>query len=89
LTTGPADCTGGTAGEFTCSGVSLRARVPFDQMNGIAGNDIWGWTDSDTGKEFALVGMTDGTAFVDVTDAPNPVFLSGPIADSDNVINLA
>lgn len=31
----------------------------------ILGNDIWGWTSS-SGREFALLGQTDGTAFVEV-----------------------
>ncbi len=44
-------------------------------MQGSVGNDIWGWFDAQTGNEYALMGMTDGTAFVDVTDPQNPVFL--------------
>lgn len=39
------------------------------------GNDIWGWTDSETGREYAIVCCTDGTSFVDVTDATNPTVL--------------
>jgi len=75
FSTGPADCIGGSAADFACSGVSLRARVPLDRMNGTEGNDIWGWFDTTTGNEYALLGMTNGTAFVDVTDPENPVFL--------------
>jgi choice-of-anchor B domain-containing protein len=75
FSTGPAACSGGNAADFACSGVSLRARVPFDAMNGSEGNDIWGWVDATTGNEYALVGMTNGTAFVDVTDPESPVFL--------------
>lgn len=75
LSTGPADCVGGNAADFACSGVSLRARVPFEEMGGTAGNDIWGWFDTTAGNEYALVGMTNGTAFVDISDPENPVFL--------------
>jgi choice-of-anchor B domain-containing protein len=75
LPTGPADCLTGMAGDFACSGIALRSRLPFDQMGGAAGNDIWGWVDLATGNEYALVGMTDGMAFVDVTDPEGPVFL--------------
>ena len=75
LSTGPEACVGGNAGDFACLGVSLRARVPHEDLGGTSGNDIWGWVDTTTGNEYALVGMTDGTAFVDVTDAENPVFL--------------
>jgi len=75
LSTGSADCIGGNAADFACSGVALRVRVPFAEMNGTEGNDIWGWFDITTGNEYALVGMTNGTAFVDVTDPESPVFL--------------
>jgi choice-of-anchor B domain-containing protein len=44
-------------------------------MGGGDGNDIWGWADALTGNEYALMGLTNGTAFVDVTDPDNPVYL--------------
>ena len=40
-------------------------------------NDIWGWTDSRTKKEWALVGRRDGSTFVDMSDPQRPV----PVAD--------
>ena len=39
------------------------------------GNDIWGWFDAQSGKEYALVGLTNGTAFVDITNPEDPIFL--------------
>ena len=53
----------------------MRKRVPNDAIGGGEGNDIWGWADTQTGNEYALMGLTNGTAFVDVTDPDNPVFL--------------
>jgi len=38
-------------------------------------NDIWGWTSPVTQKQYALVGMWDGTSFVDITDPSNPLVL--------------
>jgi choice-of-anchor B domain-containing protein len=38
-------------------------------------NDVWGWVDPETGREYALVGRMDGTSFIDVTDAANPTYL--------------
>ena len=75
LVTGPADCVDGKAGEFACMGIALEKRVGLDTMEGIAGNDLWGWADPDTGNEYALMGMSDGTGFVDVTNPQSPVYL--------------
>jgi choice-of-anchor B domain-containing protein len=39
------------------------------------GNDIWGWThglNTQTERDFALVGCTTGTSFVEITDPVNP-----------------
>ncbi len=73
--TGPQSCENGLASDFRCSGISLRSRVPPEDMGGGDGNDLWGWADADTGREYALMGMTDGTAFVDVSAPDSPVFL--------------
>ena len=73
--TEPGTCVGGMDGGFACSGISLRSRVPSDEMGGGDGNDIWGWVDAMTGNEYAIMGLTNGTAFVDVTDPDNPVYL--------------
>ncbi len=72
---GPAACIGGSAAGFSCSGISLRARIPHIELGGTTGNDIWGWADALSGKEYALIGLTNGTAFVDVTEPENPVYL--------------
>ena len=58
LSTGPEACTGGSAGDFSCSGISLRKRVSLETMGGLAGNDIWGWFDAQTGNEYALMGLS-------------------------------
>ena len=75
LSTGPAACTAGTADDFACNGIDLRSRISLATMGGPAGNDVWGWADAQTGNEYALMGMANGTAFVDVTDPENPLFL--------------
>jgi choice-of-anchor B domain-containing protein len=75
LSTGPDVCTAGDAGGFACSGVDLRSRLPISAMDGVGGNDIWGWFDAQTGREYALMGLQNGTAFVDITDPEEPAFL--------------
>ena len=68
-------CSGAMAGAYPCSNIDLMAFLPLDQIGGGNGNDIWGWTDSVTGKEYAIMGLTTGTAFVDISDPVNPVYL--------------
>jgi choice-of-anchor B domain-containing protein len=63
------------AGNHSCDGISLRKRVSVADMGGNAGNDIWGWVDADTGKEYALMGLNNGVSFVDVSDPENPVIV--------------
>jgi choice-of-anchor B domain-containing protein len=68
-------CVDGTAGPFPCENVDLRSFLPLAEIGGGQLNDIWGWTDRRTGREYALVGKTSGTAFVDVTNARRPRYL--------------
>ena len=74
-------CEGGSAAGFACSGVDLLARLPVSTFATPGSpapaemNDVWGWTDPASGREFALVGTTNGTAFVEVTTPASPVFL--------------
>lgn len=70
-------CRNGKAGKYPCKGYDLMSHIPAEvlgtrQSNG---NDIWGWTDPRSGREYAVVGLTNATAFVDVTDPINPVNL--------------
>jgi len=68
-------CQGGMAGEYPCQNVDLMAQMPLNAIGGGSGNDIWGWTDPQTSREYALVGRTSGTSFVDVTNPAVPVYL--------------
>ena len=74
-------CTGGNAGGFACNSVDLMSNLPLGTFvspgSGApsAANDIWGWTDPQTGKEYALIGLTNGTAFVDISNPEVPVYL--------------
>jgi choice-of-anchor B domain-containing protein len=68
-------CVDGTAGPFPCENVDLRSFLPLAEIGGGNLNDIWGWTDRRTGREYALVGKTSGTAFVDITNARRPRYL--------------
>jgi choice-of-anchor B domain-containing protein len=69
------NCNDGLAGPFPCRNVQLRSFLPLDSIGGGQLNDIWGWTDPQTGREYALVGKTNGTAFVDISRALRPRYL--------------
>ena len=70
-------CVNGSAGPYACNGYDLMSNIDITTLGGAnaEGNDSWGWTDSATGKEYALVGTTTGTAFVDISNPTQPVFL--------------
>jgi choice-of-anchor B domain-containing protein len=81
------ECSGGLAGgQFPCNEIDLMSFMDKTQIGGSNStslNDIWGWTDPQTNKEYALVGMSNGTSFVDISDAENPVFV-GRLATQTN-----
>ena len=75
---GKVNCTDGEADIFGCSQVDLLSFLSVRDLGGGRGvrtNDLWGWTDPETDKEYALVGRIDATAFVDISDPYNPVHL--------------
>ena len=76
LLAGQTLCDMGEAAGYPCNNVDLMAHMPTSTFgSGIEFNDIWGWTDPLDGKEYALLGMTNGTAFVDISNPVNPVYL--------------
>jgi choice-of-anchor B domain-containing protein len=82
----PAHCVNGMADIFPCHDVDLLANVPFSDMGGGGGNDIWGWVDPVTGAEIAIVGRTNGTSFVDLSDPIAPVYLGNlPTRTGDSI----
>lgn len=68
-------CEDGMAGNFPCEGYDLMSTISLQTLSPSAtlANDSWGWTDPDTGVEYALVGLSNGTVFIDISDPENPV----------------
>ena len=70
-------CVEGYAGIYPCNGYDLLGYLSPEQLSlgenigNISGNDSWGWTDPENGKEYALVGLSSHTAFVDMSDPAN------------------
>lgn|GEM_PF-372179 len=81
------ECESGKVSIFDCEGINLLSYLPKDMMGGQAGlNDLWAWTDPETGSEYALVGRRDGVSFVDVSDPFKPVYV-GELATPSEVSN--
>ena len=73
-----AKCENGKATAFDCSNTGLVSYMPLSELGahrGVRLSDLWGWTDPLTGKDYALIGRTDGLAFVDISDATHPRYL--------------
>ena len=47
----------------------------MSDIGGGSVNDVWGWTDPLTGKEYAIVGRSNGTSFVDISNPEQPTYL--------------
>lgn len=78
VTAGEVRCRDGRAGSFACDDVDLVAFLPTSALGagrGVQVTDLWGWTDPESGREYVIVGRGDGTAFVDIGDPANPVYL--------------
>ena len=70
-------CNNGLAAGFACSNIDLLAHVPLSEFAGSpsSANDIWGHVDLNDGKEYAIIGLRNGIAVVDVSDPVAPVII--------------
>ena len=78
VTGGEVRCEEGSAAGFSCEGVDLLAFLPASAIGAEPHervSDVWGWTDPEGGREYALVGRTGGAAIVDVTDPAAPLYM--------------
>lgn len=73
------NCVNGFAGPYPCNNIDLLANIPISTLANTSGNpegsDAWGWTDTTTGKEYAIIATTNSTAFVDISTPTSPIFL--------------
>lgn len=89
------ECVDGMADDtYDCQNVDLVAHTTVNDLltesldNGTALNDVWGWTDPETGTEYALVGLVDGVAFVDLS-APSEPKVIGKLKETASVSEKA
>jgi len=67
-------CVDGKAAGFPCDRVHLLAYLPLSSVGGSDGtNDVWGF--SEGGREFVLLGLRSGTAFIEITNPTAPLYL--------------
>ena len=68
-------CDGGMADIYPCQEYDLLLQMDLPAFGAQSVNDIWGWTDATTQNEYALLGLDNGVAFIDISDTENPVYL--------------
>ncbi|MCL4265869.1 MAG: choice-of-anchor B family protein [Anaerolineae bacterium] len=72
-------CQNGTAVGYPCDRVDLLAFASKMELGATITDslvaNLWGWTDPETEKEYVLLGLPEGTAFVDVSNPLTPTYL--------------
>lgn len=78
-----AACVNGKAGIFSCKNIDLVGHLALSDFSSkpSAANDIWGHIDLNTGTEYAIIGLYNGTAVVSLADPAAPKEI-GTIAGS-------
>lgn len=67
-------------GGFASENVELMSWITLPEFGSAAGNDCWGYV-SPTGREYAIMGLYEGTAWVEITNPGNAqvvAFQPGP-----------
>ena len=69
-----ANCVQGLAGQFPCRNVDFQSQIPLIEFSSqpVSAANVWGFVDQNDGREYAVIGLGDGTGVVDVTDPVNP-----------------
>jgi len=78
-------CEDGMAGIYPCNGLDFIGNISIADFAAQSGNDVWGWTDTTTSKEYAIMGLDNGTAFVDISDEENLIYLGKLPAAGDPI----
>jgi choice-of-anchor B domain-containing protein len=80
-------CLGGLGGpaaaQFESENVSLHAWINLNTLGAASGNDCWGYT-SPSGREYALMGVSNALKVVEITNPGNPVIV-GTVPHTDTL----
>jgi choice-of-anchor B domain-containing protein len=71
---GVGDVGGTAAAQFTSDNVSLHAWINLNTFGATSGNDCWGYT-SPSGREYALMGVSNALQVVEITNPGTPVIV--------------
>src|SRR5688500_14069891 len=76
---------------FNSRNVTLLSQLPLLQMGGLAttdGSSLHAWVDPLTRREYAVMGRSNGTAVIDVTNPVAPVYVANipPVPLSSNTV---
>ena len=78
-----ADCVNGQADAFPCNSMDLLSHIPLSGFSGnpTSANDVWGHIDLNDQREYAIIGLRNSVAVVDVSEPESPSIvgqISGP-----------
>jgi choice-of-anchor B domain-containing protein len=70
----PAACVQGFAGQFPCRNIDFQAQMALNQFSTVptSAANLWGFVDLNDNREYAVIGLRNGTAVVDVTNPESP-----------------
>lgn len=71
-------CVDGMADIYPCQNIDIASHLTLADLGAgpdTRGNEVWAWTDPQDGKEYAIMGLTNATVFVDISNAVDPVVL--------------
>jgi hypothetical protein len=71
---GAQPCASGKSGDFACKSIMLQNNIPLAGFRTFpaSASNLWGYVDPDDQHEYAIIGLSNGTAVVDVTNAIKP-----------------
>jgi choice-of-anchor B domain-containing protein len=72
--TAAATCMQGFASQFPCRNIAFLSQIPLSSFSSrpTAAANVWGFVDLNDNREYAVIGLRNGTGVIDVTDAANP-----------------
>ncbi|HYO15087.1 MAG TPA: choice-of-anchor B family protein [Thermoanaerobaculia bacterium] len=72
-------CQGGFADVYPCQNVDLESFIPLADLGAALPREraagLWGWTDPQTRREYALIALRNRVTFVDITNPKQPQVL--------------